>query len=352
MKKYKYRDSNFDLIDQIIDIWNCKRMILRNAFYGLVVGVIIAFSIPKEYLTTVRMASESSSLNASGNVGALAAMAGFNLPNSTKDGLTPLLYPDIVSSTPFLEEFKDLYVIELNALDSIPLYSYLIENQKIAWWFYVIKSPFMLIDVFKEAMFKKDSDDTWNSFHLNSDQKNFLDILSERIIVTEDKVTGVISLSVKMQDPMVSAVLADSSVRKLQKYMINYKTEKSRIDLKYSEKLLNEATIRYNNAKIQLARFLDTNKNIVLASHLVEKENLENEVSLSFSVYSNLAQQVELAKAKVQQDTPVLTILEPSIVPLKAFSPNKIVVVLSCLFLFVVATLGYIIIRDILKKFK
>lgn len=48
------------------------------------------------------LAPESGGKSGGGSMGALAAMAGINLGTSSgEDALSPELYPDIVSSTPF-----------------------------------------------------------------------------------------------------------------------------------------------------------------------------------------------------------------------------------------------------------
>lgn len=57
------------------------------------------------------LAPESGGKSGGGSMGALAAMAGINLGTSSgEDALSPELYPDIVSSTPFLIELFDVKV--------------------------------------------------------------------------------------------------------------------------------------------------------------------------------------------------------------------------------------------------
>ena len=184
----------------------------------------------------------------------------------------------------------------------------------------------------------------WNVFQLTKQQFSFISQLSNLIVVLEEKKSNVILVDVKMQDPMVSAQVADSVVSKLESYMINYKTEKSRNDLDYALKLYNEAQERYFEIQKQYAQYDDANKNVVSAKYAIEKGRLQNEMTLAFSVYNGLAQQVEMAKAKVQQDTPVITVLEPAKVSLQASRPNKkLIIVLFSSLIFILSGIFVIV---------
>lgn len=340
--------DEIDLVELAQKVWAKRKMILRNTAIGAVVGIVVAFSIPKEYKTTVKLAPENSGqTSAAGNMGALAAMAGVNLGGAGADGLTPSLYPDIVASTPFLMELKDMPVTTLKDQQTYTLYEYMTEHQKSPWWSKLMSLPGKAIGGVMSLLSDKEEEksEEWDSFQLTRKQQGFFVGLSSKIEIKNSK--GIIDVSVAMQDPMISAQVADSVVSKLQSYMINYKTEKSRNDLSYAQKLYNDAKQCYFDIQKQYARYEDANKNIVSAKYAIEKERLQNEVTLAFSVYNGLAQQVEMAKAKVQQDTPVVTILEPSRIVLYPEKPKKIVIIFGSMF--VVFTLSCIFI--ILKEF-
>lgn len=316
--------NEIDLVELAQKVWAKRKMILRNTAIGALVGIVVAFSIPKEYKTTVKLAPENASqAGAAGSMGALAAMAGINMGGAGTDGLTPSLYPDIVASTPFLMELKDMPVTTLKDQQTYTLYEYMTEHQKSPWWSKLMALPGKAIGGVMSLFSDKEEEqaETWNPFQLTQKQQGFLGALSSKIQVKDVK--GVIEATVDMQDALVSAQVADSLVSKLQAYMINYKTEKSRNDLAYAQKLYNEAQQRYFEIQKQYAQYEDANKNVVSAKYAIEKERLQNEVTLAFSVYNGVAQQVEMAKAKVQQDTPVVTILEPAQVALVEVYPNK-----------------------------
>ena len=68
-------------------------------------------------------------------------------------------------------------------------------------------------------------------------------------------------------------------------------------------------------------------------------------MTLAFNVYNTLAQKLEQDKLRVQEQTPVFTIIEPASVPLKASSPKKMLILVAFVFLALTGGCGYLIIK-------
>ena len=172
-------------------------------------------------------------------------------------------------------------------------------------------------------------------------------------MVSVDKKTGVTTLSVQMQDPLISAALTDTVMHRLQDYITDYRTNKARHDLAFTEKLYKEAKENYYTAQQRYARHVDGNLDVILQSYRSEQERLQNEMTLAYGVYNQLAQQLQMAKAKVQEITPVYTVVQPATVPLKPIKPNKIAILFGFVFLAVAGSSMWILYgRDLLKKLK
>lgn len=336
-------EKEIDLIDLGNKLWQKRKFILKVSLVGLVVGVMVAFSIPKEYTTMVILAPESKSQGAGGNANALAAMAGINLGGTVADGdMAPDLYPNIVESTPFILGLFDVRVIDSKQEIDTTLYYYLKDKQKKTWWSKIMGFPGGIISLFS----KKDLDnklDEIDSFNLTAEQTSVLNNLKGRLIITVDKKTGIISLESTMQSPIISANIADTLTSYLQSYIISYRTQKARQDLFFTEKLYAEAKKDYSDAQQKYARYLDENQNVILASYRVNQEKLQNEVALTYSVYNQMAQQLQLAKVKVQDTTPVYTIIQPAVVPLVPRKPNKKLIVIGLVVLAVIASSAFIL---------
>ncbi len=156
-----------------------------------------------------------------------------------------------------------------------------------------------------------------------------------------------------MQDPMVAALLCDSVAERLKKYVTDYRTNKAREDLLYAEKLNEEAKREYVNAQQRYASYMDKNQGIVLRSARVEQEQLQNESQLAFNLYNQTAQQLQAAKAKVQEITPVYTVVQPATVSLRPSKPSKVMILAGFIFLGAVIACAWVLFgRDLVSQFK
>lgn len=350
-------EQEIDLIELAQKVWAGRKFILKVCGIAALVGIIAAFSIPKEYSTSVTLAPETGGKSTGGNMGALAAMAGINLGSSTgEDALSPELYPDIVSSTPFLIELFNVEVVDQKGKLNTTLYSYLDEHQRAPWWGSIVSAPFKLlgwtVSLFKDTPVQG-GNQKLDPFRLTLDEANIADALSKRISVSVDKKSGVTTLAVTMQDPLISAALTDTVMRCLQNYITDYRTNKARHDLAFTEKLYKEAESNYYAAQQKYARYSDGNQDIILQSYRTEQERLQNEMSLAYGIYNQMAQQLQMAKAKVQEITPVYTVVQPATVPLKPAKPNKIMILIGFIFLAGVGSIGWILfIKDLLSGWK
>ena len=279
-------EQEIDLIELAQKVWASRKLVFKACGIAALVGLVVAFSIPKEYSTSVTLAPESGGKSAGGSMGALAAMAGINLgASSGEDALSP----DIVSSTPFLIELFDVRVKDQKAKVDTTLYAYLKEEQRSPWWSAIISAPFKVLG-WTLSLFMDEpegGDAKLDPFRLTKDEAAIADALSKRISVSVDKKTGVTTLSVTMQDPLISASLTDTVMHCLQNYITDYRTNKARHDLAFTEKLYGEAKASYEDAQKKYANFVDANQNIILLSYRAEQERLQNEMNLAYQFLNN-----------------------------------------------------------------
>lgn len=125
------REETIDFLELANKLWRNKKFILKVIGVSLVIGIIIAFSIPKEYTTTVVLMPEAQS-SSGGSIGSLAAMAGINLGNTGSDALaSPNLYPSVFESTPFIKGLFNMKVKDSKEGIDTTLYSYMNNYQKV-----------------------------------------------------------------------------------------------------------------------------------------------------------------------------------------------------------------------------
>jgi hypothetical protein len=351
-------EQEIDLLELAQKLWAERKLIIKVCCIAAVVGIVAAFSIPKVYTTKVMLAPEVKG-RTGGGLSSLAALAGVNMnlsSSSTNDALTVNLYPDIVSSAPFLTGLFDMRVADEKEGIDTTLYDYMLTGQKSPWWGSVITAPFKLIgwtvSLFKDKPEEADGDGKVNTFQLTQKEVEVMTALDNCIDVSVDNKTYLTTITVTMQNPVISAVVTDTVVARLQEYITDYRTMKARKDLAYSENLNEEARKEYYKAQQNYARYIDSNQNIILSSYRTESERLQNEMNLAYNVYNQTAQQVQVAKAKVMEITPVYAVVQPATVPLRPAKPNKKTIIIGFVFLAFVVTSAWILYgRDILSTF-
>ena len=340
-------EQEIDLLELAGKVWAERRLVLKWCGVAVVVALIVGFSIPKEYTTTVMLAPEVEGGSRSlGGLSALAGMAGINMnAGESSDALYPELYPDIVSSVGFTTELFPVSVEDEEGELKTTLYNYLKEEQRSPWWSAILSFPFKCIG-WITSLFQDEEEKVGQGidpFRLTEDETDVVKILNERISVSVDKKTSVITLSVTMQDPLISATMTDTVMQKLQNYITEYRTNKARHDLDFTQKLYDEAQKKYYVAQQAYADYVDMNQNISLRSVQTRQERLQNEMNLAYNLYNQTAQQLQLAKAKVQENTPVYTIVQAATVPLKASKPSKLMLLVGFVFLAGVMSVGWVL---------
>ena len=105
-KKLLNETDLLNIVGKVLARW---KFVFAVTFCFAVFGVIIALSTVKRYTTEVVVAPESSSTFSASGLGSLASMVGLDLGMSeSSDAIYPMLYPDIVSSLPFLSSLFEV----------------------------------------------------------------------------------------------------------------------------------------------------------------------------------------------------------------------------------------------------
>lgn len=344
-----------EILRKIIAI---RKTLYKAAGVGVVLGIIIALSIPKQYTVTVTLSPEMGGDKASGGLASLASsFLGGGASSNSPDALNATLAPDIVASTPFVLELFNTRVQTLDGELDTTLVAYL-DEQKTPWFSYIIKAPGMAIGAIKSIFTEKvDTVSALNPFQLTEKEATKVEGLRKAIIANVDKKTAMTTITVTLQDPKVTAIVADSVVGKLQQYIIDYRIKKAKEDCAYLEELYKERQQEYYEAQSKYAHYFDSNRNIAFQSVRAEQERLQNDMNLAYQVYSQVAQQLQVARAKIQEEKPVFAVVEPATVPLEPSGISRKVIFLGIIFILVCGTgfwklLGYQLYKQTKKLMK
>ena len=300
-----------------------------------ILGIWVAFQIPKIYKANVKLAPETNTNNLLSGVSSLASMVGlYNDANPNGDAIYPEIYPVLMSSNDFIIGVLSVPVETLDKSVHTTYYDYLKKHQKQTWW---TKQTSKINKYFTKKFGEKNTTRTdstkINPFELTKDQFNIVNSVKENISCSVDKKTNVIDIEVTSQDPLVSATIADSVKQRLQIYITRYRTSKARNDLKYMENLYTEAKKNYENARKKYALFCDENTDAILESVKSTQEDLENDMQLKYNIYTQLVQQLEMAHAKLQERVPAFTVVQSATVPIKHANMPKLYILITFLLL-------------------
>ncbi len=343
------------------DIYKLLRLIKRKKYsfllsgaIALAVALIVGFSIPKLYETKVVLAPETAKSPSLGTFASLASFAGIDMSNLNQDdAIYPELYPQIVASTAFIEELYSMNVTSKDGSINTTLYQYMLSHQKHPWWNFILELPTTVKSWFveKERLVPSGeaTGETLPYVVYSEEQTSVMNKLKKMVLCTVDVGNDVVTINVQMQDPFISAQVAGRVSELLKQKVSEYRTTKSVKDYEYINNLYEEAKNDYYEKQSIFANYLDQNAlGVAMAKYRKDGDRLEDEMNLAYTIYCQLAQQKEIAKAKVQETTPVFTVLQPACVPLLSCSPNKTFIAIS----FIILTWATHILWIIMKQRK
>lgn len=355
MCESKYENEK-DLIYITKYIYQNKKFIFKTILISFVCGIIIAYSLPTKYTVNIVLSPEANSNNANNNIAGVANMLGINnIGNNNKEAINSYMFPEIISSTPFILELYDLSV-KTKEGNYIKLNEY-IATEKTPWWNYIIQGPIIGLNLIKNSISNSNNKDNVNNINnlqiVTKQQNEFINYIKSSLTAKIDESNNMTIISATFQDPIISTIVADTAISKLQKYIINYRTQKAQEDFLYIKKLCDERKKEYYTKQQIYADFTDSNKNIISQKTRLKSTFLENDMQLAYQIYSQTEAQLQNARAKIQEAKPVFAIIEPAIVPLTPTSPNKKLIILAFIVLSTMGSITWLLFaKELVKKFQ
>ncbi|QEC52114.1 subunit length determinant protein [Anseongella ginsenosidimutans] len=342
-----------EIYDTLFRRW---KTILVSVIIALMIGLFAYLITPKEYSGEALLAVEGTADNKKGGLGALANLAGINI--TEQNGLNALVYEDIIYSTPYLIEVGQHKVMYKG--DSVYLKDYLAQamivslQQKISSLFGGKPSVVSSNDTVSYKITEEDPGQFryLKTFHVDGLTRRAVNILRNRIDFSLSEKSPVINVSVKLQDPDVSAEAARIVIKELSDYISDYEYDKQHHNIAYLEEQVQKAKEEAYQAQAALARAKDRNRNVISAIPSVELQKLAVESQISQNVYNSLALRLEEARIGIEEEKSTFMVIEPPI-PMNVNSPVAPRFVIYCIFsvvLGVVAAISIIFISTFLQR--
>ncbi len=352
-------DDEIDLLELARTFWNGRKTIFKSIVIAGILGVIIALLSSKEYTATTTIVPQtSSSASKLGGLSSLAAMAGFNLDDVTNSGdiLSPLVYPEIVSSVPFQLDLMNTPFTFSDVNHPVSLYEYYSEIYEPGFLSligkYTIGLPGVIISALKGDPDQKITSEKNGPITLTEEQDDVRKIIDEQVTINLDSKQGFITLEAAFPEALLSAQVVDQARELLQKYITRFKIEKASDKLSFIEQRYQEKKKEFEKAQSKLAYFHDQNRNVTSAVARTEEERMQGEYSIALNVYNELAKQLEQAKIQVKEETPVFSVIKPATVPVEKSKPKRAMILVIWLFLGGIVGTGMVFGKEYMKDIK
>ena len=329
------QQNTIDFVAMFKTLWNRRKVFYWVLPITFVVSSALILCVPRYYTCNVVLAPELQSSGSNGSLQALASSFGFNTNSMMgTDALYPMIYPDIVSSPDFLVTLFDKQVSTADGEYSDTYYNYLQTHIKAPFWArWKGRLLSLIAPKSKEVVFPHSGNNGFDIFCMNQKQWDAIQYMQGNIKCSVNKKTEIITLNITAQDPLICAMVADSVCSALQAFITEYRTVKYRTDLTYYADVMEDAYQEYQEASEKYIRYADSHSGIQLEQYRLKARNLETEMQLKQSAYTSFQKQYLATQARLQENTPVFTIILSASIPIKPAGPGRVSFVLTMLFL-------------------
>lgn len=325
-KSTNKKSKEIDVVGIVLTILKEPKELLKFVGVASVLGILIAFTTPKTYTASVIMAPEFSGGSSLSNLSDIASSFGVNLGSNTGgvDAIYPDIYPDVLSSPDFLMPLFDVKVRLKDSNEEKTYREHIQQDSKVALYNY----HQVLILKIKQALKKgKENKGEADPYIRSLQESKMCEGLANSIVCLVDKKTSIISISISDQDPLVAAIMVDTIQRRLQEYIIEYRTNKCKNDYNYYKKLYDKSLEEYKKAQKIYSDYCDTHHEILLESYITKRNTLEDEMQTAYNAMNQFRTSVMTSEAQIQEATPSYTIITKPTMPHKPSSTPRIIVV-------------------------
>jgi uncharacterized protein involved in exopolysaccharide biosynthesis len=359
---HDHSNEGIDLEEAIAEVWEGRKTIAKSIVIFGIVGLLIALFSVDEFRSEVKVVPESGESFSFGALGSLAQQFGFSsIPEQNRESISANLYPAIIQSNVFIENLMQYEVYVADASAEVSVKNYFREYVRLPLIDYTILLPFTIKKWLTTAYRNElthidrelfDQEKIERLTYMSKLDWETLREIRERISASLDSEMGTVTVSVKMQDPVIAADIADEVVRRLADYITEKRTEKVRQNVEFIENRFEEAKASFEEAQRALAEFSDQNRGQLTAMAQTQQRLLQSRYDLSFNIYNSMAERLEEARIELQKETPVVNILEPASIPDQRTEPNTILILIIYLFLGLISGLVIVFSKPFYQRIK
>jgi len=290
-------EEEIDLLELMFSVVKrtLKHKVLAVLVFVIVWGMALAFALLSTpfYQTEAKIIYQTSGGPQSSGLNALAALAGVS---TAKGGDDPSAYlQDIILSNNMLQAI----LAEKWSVDLLTLWKIEPDTTKENWQ---LKLEYGMLDALKKGKY---------------------------IVFSQDKKSGVITLSTEFEDPQVSFDVNNFIYNQLSDIIKNKMHFKASENRKFTEERLLEVKDNLKEAEENLRRFRQRNRLRMDPADELEDARLQREVLMNQEIMIQLQKQYEIAKIDEARDMPVLDVIDLPLKPIEKSKPKRTIIVLA-----------------------
>ncbi|MCL1956091.1 MAG: Wzz/FepE/Etk N-terminal domain-containing protein [Fibromonadales bacterium] len=289
-------EDEIDLLELMLSIIKrtLKHKVLAVLVFVLVAGMAFAFAFLSTpfYHTEAKIIYQTAGGPQSSGLGALAMLAGV----STSKGDDPSAYlQDIILSNNMLQSI----LAEKWNVDLLTLWKVKPDTTEENWQ---LKLEYSMLKTLKKGKY---------------------------IVFSQDKKSGVITLSTEFEDPQVSFDVNNFIYNQLNYILKNKMHFKASENRKFTEERLLEVKNNLKEAEENLRRFRQRNRLRVDPADELEDARLQRDVLMNQEIMIQLQKQYEIAKIDEARDIPVLDVIDLPMKPIEKSKPKRKMIILG-----------------------
>jgi uncharacterized protein involved in exopolysaccharide biosynthesis len=276
----------FRLLVPLVVRW---RLLVLATFLGGVLGVATAFLLPKRYTAVARFTAQSrDGAGIGSSLAALADQFGLDVAIPTGGGMSPAFYADLIATRAILEPVVTARYATAGG-DSIDFPAFIRATRG---------TPRRQVEIGIKKLMAR--------------------------MVTGVHKSGLVSITVSLNDPVVSAGVANRILDELNAFTISRLQFQSRQQRMFAEERLDTALAELRAAEDAEAAFVERNRSYQQSPTLqAQLARLQRVTMTKQEVVSTLSRGYEEARVQEVRDMPALTIVEVAVPPAKKSWPRR-----------------------------
>lgn len=168
--------------------------------------------------------------------------------------------------------------------------------------------------------------------------------------VRVDKVSGIVSVTVRLKSPELAADVANQMVQLLNSFNLERRQSQSRAQRVFAERRAKEAGDSLRIVEQAHQAFLTSNRTFDSPVLRAEEARLQRAEQLRSEVYTSLAKAVDEARIAELRDTPVLTIIDHAVPPDTKASPKRTITAAVAMLLIILAVIAATYVRVFVER--